>query len=285
MDRIYRIRRVGTPCRSGAFSRSLAHLPSFLIQDPKSKTGNLAILFILSILLIFPIASEARDPITVYLTGDSTCADKQADKRPETGWGEMFRQHFKEGKVKIDNRALNGRSSRSFRAEGEWQKVIDVLKKGDYVFIQFGHNDQKEGTDRYASPADYGRNLIRFIEEVRAKKAIPVLLTPVMRRRFDDKGEFYDTHGEYPGVVRSIAKEYKTPLIDMHRGSETVIRQYGPEGSKKLFLQLKPGENINYPKGVEDNTHFSPLGAEEMAKLAVAGIREQKLGLKKYLKD
>lgn len=236
-------------------------------------------------LLLLSAITFAKDPITVYLAGDSTCANKQADKRPETGWGEMLGAHFQDGKVKIDNRALNGRSTRSFIAEGHWQKLIDSLKKGDYVFMQFGHNDQKEGTDRYASPADYRKNLIRFIDDVRAKRATPVLITPVMRRRFNEKGEFYDTHGEYPDVFRSVANEYKTALIDMHRGSETVIKRYGPEESKKLFLQLKPGENPNYPKGVDDNTHFSPLGAEEMAKLAVAGIGEQKLGLKKYLKN
>jgi len=258
----------------------------FLIGRARLLTQTvLTALPVIFILLLSSVILLAKDPITVYLVGDSTCANKQADRRPETGWGEMLAAHFKEGKVKIDNRALNGRSTRSFVAEGNWQKLLDVLKKGDYVFIQFAHNDQKEGTERYASPADYRKNLIKFVEDVRAKKATPVLLTPVMRRRFNDKGEFYDTHGEYPGAVRSVAAEYKVPLIDMHRGSEAVIIRYGPEESKKLFLQLNPGENPNYPKGVEDNTHFSPLGAEEMAKLAVAGIREQKLGLRKYLKN
>lgn len=237
------------------------------------------------LLLVLSAMAFAKEPVTVYLIGDSTCANKQENKRPETGWGEMFQQHFKDGKVKIDNRALNGRSSRSFRDEGHWQKVLDVLKKGDYVFIQFGHNDQKEGTERFAAPADYGKNLTRYIEEIRSKKAIPVLLTPVMRRRFNETGEFYDTHGEYPVVARTVAKDLKVALIDMHSGSETVIKRYGPEESKKLFLQLKPGENPNYPKGVEDNTHFSPLGAEEMAKLAAAGVREQKLKIRKYLKS
>ena len=106
-----------------------------------------------------------------------------------------------------------------------------------------------------------------------------------MRRRFDKDGKFYDTHGEYPDIVRSTAKEQNAPLIDMHRMSETVIVKYGVEDSKKLFLQLKPGENPNYPKGVEDNTHFSPLGAEEMAKLVVAGIRDEKIGLRKLLRQ
>ncbi|HEY0431634.1 MAG TPA: LamG-like jellyroll fold domain-containing protein, partial [Pyrinomonadaceae bacterium] len=206
------------------------------------------------------------------------------EKRPETGWGEALGAHFNPGKVRVENHAQNGRSTRTFIGEKRWQAIVDKLKKGDYVFIQFGHNDQsKEKVDRYTSPEDYRRNLIQFINDVRSKQATPVLLTPVMRRRFDKDGKFFDTHGEYPDIVRAVAAEQKVALLDMHRQSEIVIRQFGVEGSKKLFLQLAPGENPNYPKGIEDNTHFSPLGAEEMARLAVAAIREQKLGLAKYL--
>ncbi len=153
------------------------------------------------------------------------------------------------------------------------------------MFIQFGHNDEaKEKVERYTPPDEYRKNLIRFVTEVRAKKAIPVLLTPVMRRRFDAQGNFYDSHGEYPDLVRSVAAEYRVALIDMHRKSEAVIKQYGAEESKKLFLQLKPGENGNYPQGIEDNTHFSPRGAGIMAGLVFEGIKEQKLGLTKFLK-
>ena len=231
------------------------------------------------------ISASQKVPVTIFLAGDSTCAPKQPDKRPETGWGEMLGGHFKDGKVRIENRAMNGRSTKSFIGEGRWQAIVDEMKKGDYVFVQFGHNDEsKDKGDRYTPPEDYRRNLIRFISDVRAKGGFPVLLTPVMRRRFDKDGKFYDTHGEYPDIVRSVAKDQDAPLIDMHRMSEAVIVRYGVEDSKKLFLQLKPGENPNYPKGVEDNTHFSPLGAEEMAKLAVEGIRKSKIALKKYLR-
>ena len=233
----------------------------------------------------FVVVRGQSSPITVFLAGDSTMAAKLAEKRPETGWGEKLGAHFKDGKVKIDNRAMNGRSTKTFISEGRWQAIIDELKKGDYVFIQFGHNDEsKDKRDRYTPPDDYRKNLIRFIADVRSKDGFPILLTPVMRRRFDKDGKFYDTHGEYPGIVRVVAKEQNVPLIDMHRASEGVIVKYGVEDSRKLFLQLKPGENPNYPNGIEDNTHFSPLGAEEMAKLAVAGIRETKLRLRKYLK-
>ena len=240
---------------------------------------------ILLAILVLALTYHAQPPLTVFLAGDSTMAPKLADKRPETGWGEKLEAHFKDGTVKVDNRALNGRSTTSFIAEGKWKALIDAVKKDDFVFIQFGHNDQKkENVDRYAGPDAFKSNLIRFVDEVRAKGANPVLMTPVMRRRFDAEGKFYDTHGDYPGYTRTVAAEHKVPLIDMHQKSEAVIVRYGVEGSKKLFLQLAPGENPNYPKGVEDNTHFSPLGAEEMAKAVVEGIKETKLKLTKYLK-
>ena len=240
---------------------------------------------IVMIILFSAAAFAQRSPVTIFLAGDSTMAAKLPDKRPETGWGEMLGGHFKDGAVRVENRAMNGRSTKTFISEGRWQKIIDDLKKGDFVFVQFGHNDEsKDKGERYTPPEDYKKNLIRFVEEVRAKGGSPVLLTPVMRRRFDKDGKFYDTHGEYPGIVRDVAKELKAPLIDMHRSSEVVIVKYGVEGSKKLFLQLKPGENANYPNGIEDNTHFSPLGAEEMAQLVVDGIRANKLKLSKYLR-
>lgn len=202
-------------------------------------------------------------------------AHKLPEKRPETGWGEMLENFFQQGAVIIDNRGQNGRSTRTFISEGRWQAIVDALKPGDYVFIQFGHNDEsKEKVDRYTPPADYRNNLIKFVSEARAKKATPVLLTPVMRRHFDKEGKLQDTHGEYPDIVRNVATEYRVALIDMHRSSAKVLAQYGLEGSRKLFLQLKPGENLNYPNGIEDNTHFNPLGAEVMAGLAAEGIRQ-----------
>lgn len=234
-------------------------------------------------LMLMSSTARAQRPITVYLAGDSTMARKLPEKRPETGWGEALQQFFDEAKVLIDNHAQNGRSTRTFIAEKRWQAIVDKLKPGDYVFIQFGHNDQPKEKASYTPPADYRQNLINFVNDVRAKKATPVLLTPVMRRRFDKDGNFQDSHAEYPDIVRAVAAEKKVALIDMHRTSEAAIKQYGVEPSRKLFLQLKPDENPNYPKGVEDNTHFSPLGAGIMASLAVDSIREQKLGLARYL--
>jgi lysophospholipase L1-like esterase len=227
----------------------------------------------------------AQEPVTVFIAGDSTAANKAENKRPETGWGEQLQKHFDERKVRIDNHAANGRSTRTFISEGRWQALVDKVRAGDYVLIQFGHNDESpQKVNAYTPPDDFRHNLERFVAEVRAKKATPVLLTPVMRRRFNKDGTFYDTHGEYPDLTRRVAAERKVALIDMHRLSEKVLVKYGAEGSRKLFLQLKAGENPNYPQGVEDNTHFSPLGADIMAALVVDGIREQKLGLVKFLK-
>ncbi|MBX7170979.1 MAG: hypothetical protein K1X72_08480 [Pyrinomonadaceae bacterium] len=240
--------------------------------------------FALFIILALPFAVNAQQ-ITVYLAGDSTMANKVSDKRPETGWGEYLQINFDETKVKVENHAQNGRSTKSFINEGRWQKIVDVLKKGDYVFIEFGHNDEKLDKPEVGASAntDYRNNLIRFVSDVRAKKAFPVLLTPVMRRRFNEKGEFYDTHGEYPDAVRKVAQELKVPLIDMHRKTEALLKSLGEEASKKLFLILKPKEHPNYPDGIEDNTHSTAFGAEKNARLVVEGIKENKLGLAKLL--
>lgn len=213
-------------------------------------------------------------------------AEKLPAKRPETGWGECLQPFFDDKQVQIRNYAKNGRSTRTFISEGLWADLLEHVKLGDYVLIQFGHNDEsKEKVDRYTPPEDYRKNLIRFIDDVRRKQAFPVLLTPLMRRRFDAAGNIQDTHGEYPDIVRSVAAEYKTPLIDMHRKSQAVLLRYGAEPSRSLFLQLKPQENPNFPNGIEDNTHFSPSGAQIMAGLAVEGIREDNLPLASFLKD
>jgi lysophospholipase L1-like esterase len=240
----------------------------------------------LSLFVFLQGSGSLREPVTLYLAGDSTMAQKLPEKRPETGWGETLQEFFVETKVRVENLAQNGKSTKTFIAENRWQGLVARLKEGDYVFIEFGHNDgSKDKIDRYAPPDEYRRNLLRFISDVRERKAIPVLLTPVMRRRFDPDGVFYDTHGEYPDIVRTVASEQRVALIDMHRKSEQVLKQYGAEGSRKLFLQLRPGESVNYPNGVEDNTHFSPVGAQAMASLAVEGIKEQRLDLAKFLKS
>lgn len=242
-----------------------------------------SLVFLTILLSVF--ASAQKSPIVVYLAGDSTMAQKADDKRPETGWGEYLQSRFDESKVRIENHAQNGRSTKSFIAEGRWQKIVDSLKKGDYVFIEFGHNDEKLDKPNVGAAAngEYRENLMRMVKDVRTKKAFPILLTSVARRKFDESGNLVATHGEYPDAMRKVAAELKVPLIDMERKSSEVLTKFGAEDSKNLFLQLKPKAHPNYPNGVEDNTHFSAFGAEQMARQAAIGVAETKIGLAKYL--
>jgi lysophospholipase L1-like esterase len=219
-------------------------------------------------------AFAAEAPVKIFLAGDSTLSIKRPEKRPETGWGEYLDAQFAPGRVVVDNRAMNGRSTRTFIEEGRWQALVDDLRAGDTVLIQFGHNDQSvEKRDRYTPPDDYRRNLMQFVVQVRARNATPVLVTPVARRRFDDAGRLLDSHGEYPQIVRDVARAQQVALIDLQRRSEAVLAETGVEGSKRLFLWLAPGESANYPDGLSDNTHFSPLGARRMAAEVAAALR------------
>ncbi len=217
--------------------------------------------------------------ITVYLIGDSTMANKAITAYPETGWGMPF-AHFFDSSVVVENHAMNGRSTRTFIREGRWQVVTDKLKAGDYVFIQFGHNDEsKEKADRYTSADDYKKNLSKFVAETRSKKAIPILLTPVSRRRFDKTGKAAETHKEYSSLVHEVAVALNVPLIDLDKLSRQLYQEFGEEHSKVLFLQLEPGEHPNYPEGKNDNTHFSELGARKIAQIVLAEIRNLNLSL------
>ncbi|MBX2945111.1 MAG: rhamnogalacturonan acetylesterase [Cyclobacteriaceae bacterium] len=237
-----------------------------------------SLLYVLVFFFIVPF-SGMQNKITVYLIGDSTMASKASTAYPETGWGMPF-AHFFDSTVVVENHAMNGRSTRTFISEGRWSTVSAKLKTGDYVFIQFGHNDEsKEKTDRYTAPEDYKKNLSRFITESRAKGAVPVLLTPVARRRFDEQGKIMESHPEYSPLVHTVAKQMNAPLIDLDKSSQALYQEFGMENSKLLFLQLKPGEHPNYPEGKDDNTHFNELGARLIAQLVLEEIRNLKLEL------
>jgi lysophospholipase L1-like esterase len=233
-----------------------------------------------SLLALVLVGARWSPPVTVYLAGDSTMAPKLAEKRPETGWGEALQPCFDSATVRVENRARNGRSTRTFIEEGLWRAITDSLRAGDYVFIQFGHNDEsKEKVDRYTPPDAYRANLTRFVDDVRARGATPVLLTPLMRRSFDPAGHVRDTHGEYPDLVRAVAAERGVALLDLHRASASALERYGPDSSRALFLQVERGESPNYPEGVHDNTHFSPRGATVMAGLAIDALRRARVPL------
>jgi lysophospholipase L1-like esterase len=237
-----------------------------------------------TVLVCLFISWAVRTPIRVFLIGDSTMADKPIVDNPERGWGQMFPLFFN-GNVIIDNRARNGRSTKSFIDEGRWKAVLDNLEQGDYVFIQFGHNDQKVAdSSRYAEPhTTYKQNLIRFVRETKSKGGLPVLLTPVQRRKFDAQEKLVDQHGDYPLVVREVAKEESVPIIDLTEKSRRLFERAGAEGSKKVFLWVPPGTFGLLPNGKEDNTHFTKYGALQVAQLVVEGINEADMLLRRYL--
>ncbi len=211
--------------------------------------------------------------LRIFMAGDSTMSIKAQTAYPETGWGMPF-VHFWDNEVQVINRAKNGRSTKTFRAEGIWATMIDEMQEGDYVFIQFGHNDEvKEKIGSYTTPAEFTANLKQYIADTRIKKAIPVLLTPVSRRKFDANGNPVGTHEIYSALVREVAKAEKTILIDHDSLSMAAYGRLGMETSKLLFLQLQPDEHPNYPAGKEDNTHFNELGARLMAQLVLQEIR------------
>jgi len=228
---------------------------------------------------------RAKDPMRVFLIGDSTMADKLPADFPETGWGMPFSKLFNEA-VEVQNHAYNGRSTKSFRREGRWAKVQAQLKKGDYVFIQFGHNDAKASdTARYApSQTDFRENLTRYVAETRAKGGIPILLTPTQRRKFDSTGVFIDQHADYPNVVREVATKEKVLLIDIEKESKKYIRSEGPEGAKKMFLHYPVGIFRKFMKGAADDTHFSPFGAMKISDMVAEAILASNEHLRSFLK-
>jgi lysophospholipase L1-like esterase len=219
----------------------------------------------------------------VWLIGDSTMSDKEVKAYPETGWGMPF-ENFFDSTILVDNRAKNGRSTKSFIAEQRWQAVMDQVKEGDYVFIQFGHNDEVPTKTTYTPEDQFAANLVRFITESKNKKAMPVLITPVARRKFDSTGHIEETHAVYAAIVRKVAAEQKIPLIDLDEKSKALLQQSGPENSKLFFNYLDPNEHPNYPEGHKDDTHFNELGARKMAEIVLAEIKNLHLELADHIR-
>ena len=245
----------------------------------KKQVLNLSLAVVLLALVSFvPPAGK----IKVYLIGDSTMAAKQTKAYPENGWGMPFVNFFNE-QVSVENHAQNGRSTRTFVEENRWKLVLDSLKKGDYVFIQFGHNDEVSTKRSYTTPEAFEGFLRQFISDTRHKKAFPVLLTPVARRKFDASGKLEDTHAAYAAIVKAVAKKEQVPFIDLNQKSMELYQKYGPETSKLLFNHLEPGIHPNYPQGKIDDTHFNELGAREIAQIVLQGIRDLHLDLEAYV--
>jgi lysophospholipase L1-like esterase len=225
-----------------------------------------------AIALVFACMIPEKKKVTIFLAGDSTMSIKETRAYPETGWGMPF-VYFWDSTVTVVNRAKNGRSTKTFLSEGLWKSIYHEAGEGDYVFIQFGHNDESvEKKERYSTPDTFRMNLVKFIRESREKKAIPVLFTPVSRRKFKD-GRALPTHEAYSALTKEVAEKEKVLFIDLDEKSRALYEQFGEENSKLLFLQLKPGEHPNYPDGKVDNTHFTELGARLIAQLVLQEIK------------
>lgn len=230
------------------------------------------IAFVLISLFLFSFMLPEKKKMKIFLAGDSTMSIKETRYYPETGWGMPF-VYFWDSTVTVVNKAKNGRSTSSFRNEGLWKQIMDEGREGDYVFIQFGHNDEVPTKKTYTTETEFKANLLRYVTEARGKKMTPLLLTPVARRKFDAAGKIEGTHDVYAQIVRDVAKDNNVLLIDLDKKSQELYQQMGVENSKLLFVQLKPGEHPNYPEGKEDNTHFSELGARLIAQLVLKELR------------
>lgn len=237
---------------------------------------------------------QEHEPITIWLVGDSTMADYTSYgdgeymkvRYPITGWGQVFQPFMSGPKIEVlagflkadsvlvEDRARGGRSTRTFFQEGRWRAVYDGLHTGDFVLIQFGHNDAAETkTERYVTTEGYKEFLRLFIQQTREKKATPVLITPVARNYPWEEGHLQNVHGEYPNSMKEIANETGTLLIDLNQMSMDFFSEKGKDFvSEHYFMNLPAGKYEAYPDGQNDNTHFQPEGATEVARLVYEGL-------------
>lgn len=271
------------------------------IGKSKVLTGMLCLLFTF-------LMTSSNKVTTIFVIGDSTAAEKgNPSKNPERGWGMVLQGCF-DDKVLVDNHAVNGRSSKSFIDEGRWQKLLDKIQPGDYVVIQFGHNDEKPDPKRHTdAETTFAVNLKRYVEETRAKGGNPILMNSVVRRCWfvekdtnddDEKlrnttyGEdeqvnsdtLVDTHGAYAKIPVLVAKEMNVPFVDATKITHDIEANLGVAGSRKLHMWFRPGENPQVPKGRKDNTHYNVYGAHVIANALADAIGEQVPALKKHVR-
>ena len=216
---------------------------------------------------ICAIEITPADVPTIFLLGDSTVCDQP--REPYNSWGQMLTRFFKSG-IAIANHAESGESLRSSLGAKRLDKVLSLMRPGDYLFIQYGHNDEKEKGEGVGAFTTYKADLKKFVEGARQHGGIPVLITPVQRRTFDKDGKVTNSHGDYPEAVRQAAKDLNVPLIDLNAMSKPLYEAWGDEASKKAFAP-------------NDNTHHNNYGSYELARCIVEGIRSNKLGIVKYL--
>lgn len=218
--------------------------------------------------------------ITVYIAGDSTVTDQR--REPWAAWGQMLPRFFGPG-VAIANHAESGESLKSFVGERRWPKLLETLKRGDYLLIQFTHNDQKPGSSHVDAFGSYQQMLKEWMDEARRRGATPVLVTSMHRRRFDDAGKIVNTLEDYPEAMRQLAAREHVALIDLNAMSKSLFESLGPEGTLKAFVHYPAGTFPGQADALADNTHFNNYGAYELARSVVEGIKQNRLGLVKYL--
>lgn len=265
--------------------------------------GRIKYFLVLLLCVLSLSAYKKNEKITIFMIGDSTMANKDiSGGKMERGWGMMLKNFFTEDVI-VDNHALNGRSSKSFISEGHWQKVVEKIKPGDYVFIQFGHNDEKDDPKRHTDPGTtFDENLRKFVKETRMRGGIPVLFNSVVRRIFtnsttavadDDtrsnssadlvEGDtLVDTHGDYLLSPRNVARELDVPFVDANKITLDLEQGLGPDKSKKLHMWYLPNEVPSLPKGRQDNTHYNVYGAYVVAGLLADAVSDAVPELKQY---
>lgn len=218
--------------------------------------------------------------LTLFLAGDSTVVDESSE--PWSGWGQLL-PRFLTSDIAVANYAESGEAANSFVSSKRFAKLLTKIEKGDYLFIQFGHNDQKQKGQGKGPYASYTSDLRYLINEARAKGANPVLITSMNRRTFDNNGKITNSHGDYPDAVRKLAQQENVPLIDLNVMSKALYEAWGVEGSKSAFVHYPAGTFPNQDKDLEDNTHFNPYGGYEIAKCIVQGMIDADLPIKKYI--
>ncbi|AWW31193.1 rhamnogalacturonan acetylesterase [Echinicola strongylocentroti] len=219
---------------------------------------------------------------TVFLAGNSTVVD-QANE-PWAAWGQMFPVFFKPSKAVIANHAESGETLKAFKGAGRLENVLSLMKPGDYLFIEFAHNDQKPGGSHVEPFTTYQEMIREYAAAAKAKGGIPVLVTSMHRRRFDENGKIINTLDDYPEAMRQLAKEDGIALIDLNAMSKVLYEAWGVEASKKAFVHFPAGTFEGQSEDFADNTHFSTYGAYQLARCVVEGLKQTDLKLKKYLK-
>lgn len=221
------------------------------------------------------------DITTVFLCGNSTVVDQEEE--PWASWGQMITRWFGP-QVVIANFAESGLSCTTFLAQLRLDKILSQLKKGDYVIVEFGHNDEKEKKAGDGAWYSYSRNLKIFADRVRAAGGNIIFCTPTARRSFDADGHIVNTHGDYPEAMKTVAQREQVPVIDLTRMSTTFYEALGVEGSKRALVHYPANTFANQEKPLADNTHFNPYGAWEVAKMVVMGLKQINSPLAAYLR-